>query len=592
MAKAIKKASPKAAAKSKVSQFTLYRAKVKDQVVKNYIKTGYVEKIEEFASSTPGLGPLYLMKHTPKTPKWLQRLAATFSVTDLDARTVTLQGGCIFVTTPVASYAACFGHGHIILNLEKFEANFGHHVSMNIISANALSELILASPGDVSTSRLIQSSKPTKAMNFEIHQARDLLRQVVGKVGDNSIAERASGTSGLRLATMVQPADLLGLCTKLEPHFKSPDFKKLGILTFIEPVKSKKEIEDLEKIVAAKFTKGEYNDFTISFPEIVDFLDNAFEVKFGSKHHECSAFEIPEEILEKLKGADEVIEMLKKDLKLMAISLSNDSVKKGWSLFRCLNAELKVANRLIILLHGQFFSINETFAASVEKVVSEATLPPETIPIAYEYHVVIKDKSKVAVGADELQYNSAIREALHTSTEPAHLLDQLNIWYNDISPVEFCDVLHSKAGNLRLIHTKIINGGYGSISHETRQAVNGLQIYLTKPRYREVLRQQLQKCLTDDGGFYEKDGTKYLRVKDPIIPQLVSSAPGPPDRKNLELVMALVNLNRLTKPDRSRLPFFAKLSIYDAIERANSMGVNLKVIFPEIKELTGAPPSV
>lgn len=568
--------------KPKVTQYTLYRSRAKTDDPATVLKSSHLATAEVFPCSIPNLGPLLLLTHTPKTPLWLTKISQLFGVKGLEDRTFKLQGGCIFVQTPDATYCACFGHGHLMLDTEKFEYEFGHRVSVNLVSAKSLSDLSLSTPGELSTSRQIHAAKPTRALDFNVHQARDLLRQVAGKVDDKTIAERVAGTAGLRLATKVEIKDLPSLCVRLEPYFQSADLSRLGITTQLMPVKNKALVAELFQTVQELFVHPPTQIFFLAPPDSVDFLDSTYELSFAGETYECSGLEIPAEVLQALQSSTSVVETLKK-AKLKVKSLEDETQKKSWSALRCLSLEVSHDNRLYILLHGKFFEVDKAFAEAIEEQFNAMIIPGTTIPCKYQYEEGMK-------GPDELSFNSLVRQSLHGSESPTHLLDQLNISLTESQKVEFCDIAQDYRGRLKVYHTKIIKGGYSDISHECRQAVGGMQIYLTKIDFRNELKRRLVECVDEDGGIYRKKRKNveifddYVRVEGGLIERLTEAVDDPPKRNSLDIIMILVNLNRPTESSRANLPFFAKLSLCDAFDTATALGVTLGVVFPEIEK--------
>lgn len=548
------------------------------------MRASYVSKVDEHKSTIKGLGPLFLLNYQPKTPKWVNDLASLFDIRDSDQRTIQLQGGLIVVEAAKRVFAACFGHGHILLDLNRIEENFGHHISMNLVSKKLLSELVISTPGERSTSRLIQAAKPMSALDFEIHQAQDLLRQVSGKSEDTTIADRVSGTAGLRLATKVTAGELPQLCAKLIEHFLVPNPERLGIMTQIESVTNPLEIEKLEEVLTDRIKNGQTDQMFFFPPEIVDWTEHVFSVSGEKKSYEFAGLDSPE-LWSTLKGKTELKALLCKKYKLNAVSITDEAPNRSWSLYRCISAEITHDNKIFVFFQGRFFAVNQAFADAVEKRYNVAVSKAPAISTPYRYKLVGNKKGKTPKGPHELQFNSELRESIQCPTVDAHLLDQLNIHYGDLSSVEFCDVVEAKAGKAWLYHTKIILGGYGSISHACRQAIGSLQIYLTRTRFRENLKNALEQCLSEGGDYLKKDVT-YKRIESKIAPFLTEDPRQTPNRGSLNLVLLLVNLNRLDENDRTALPFFAKLSICDAIDRAEAMGVEMSVAFAGIEEIT------
>ncbi len=128
-------------------------------------------------------------------PKWTKFLglseAETAKLTNLTAY------GLVFIPVGERWFAVSFGLGHVKLDPDAFEQDFGLRVVLNTVDPDKLRSADIRTPDENTTSRRTQTARRSDQTAFSIDIERDIVRGLAGEPKDTGFAARVAGSDGL-----------------------------------------------------------------------------------------------------------------------------------------------------------------------------------------------------------------------------------------------------------------------------------------------------------------------------------------------------------------------------------------------------------
>lgn len=130
-------------------------------------------------------------------PKWAKFLDLTEAEkTKLNNSTAY---GLVFVQASSRWFAVSFGLGHVKLDPDAFEQDFGLRVVLNTVDPDKLRSADIRTPDENTTSRRTQTARRSDQTAFSIDIERDIVRGLAGEPKDATFATRVAGSDGLTL---------------------------------------------------------------------------------------------------------------------------------------------------------------------------------------------------------------------------------------------------------------------------------------------------------------------------------------------------------------------------------------------------------
>lgn len=394
-----------------------------------------VHPLQEVAAR-PDLGMdtrLYVLPRPPNPPSWLAfvRDAASGLVPEVLNQS---SGAIILARVGGRLWGVTFGLGHMFLNDDAVEPQFGLKTALNIVDPKKLQELGTRVYDDVVVSTSQQVSRRGARDLFAIEDTRDIVRQVVGVPRDEDAFGRL--VTGNRALALTVPVDADSLCEFLDLLAKertSEAYKdEFGFIDFIKPVDEAAFIARLDARLVEVVTGALQAEVYLAPPEPITWDDvegflHVGERLDGEIHPELEL----QDYRRRVQPADVSVASLKKH-EIRMVAASSGAATRTWAVYRCLVFETELDGHLYLLSEGEWFVVEHDFAAEVTAGV--ASIP------AIDLHLPTSRR-----GEQESVYNTRAADECGLA-----LLDRKTFKFGG-SPIEVGDLV-SPAGHL--IHVK------------------------------------------------------------------------------------------------------------------------------------------
>lgn len=377
-------------------------------------------------------------------------------------------------------FAITFGLGRNLLNLEKFEEDFGLITTLNLVNENDLRSLDTNTLGNGAMKHFIQIGHSSNLNDFGIDLEKDLVKNLSGKlssergVGD---AKSISGKQSVLLSSTVNLLQIPDILKELYSYYQSKEYeKRFPGMNNAKLITTNDRIEYLDNRALRLFNGDldEENNIELSFPEFKrDHEVGSF--RFGSSnnlHEELDLKELKADLNSMLKGRLPTIQTLK-NIPIQFISDEGGQLGRS-SIYKCLSIDLTERDKQYVLNEGKWYSFNLSYVDEVNEFYNCIEIYKGDLS---EY------RSKEAIEESENKYN----ERMCLNSDNFEKLDCRCINPFDQSPFEVCDIF-DKAKNA-FIHVKH-NNGSNQISHLIMQGyVSGEQM-INKTVREKLLQQQ------------------------------------------------------------------------------------------------------
>ena len=486
---------------------------------------------------------LYLAPERGGQPRWLAYLADATDET-LPGLRNQLHGGLVLVRVihrgEQRVLAFTFGNGRTLLDLDRIEHDFGLRVVLNSVDADRLRSVETKVFDELVMHTARQASRSSPTATFDIDDTRDLLRAVAGVPRDQGFARRIAGSDSLSMSSEAEIHQLGELSRQLLELYDSEDFKEaFGFIEHVRPERTASTIERLDRQLEASLRGGPLDQSVhLAPPEVIDFdiVDGFLYPGERRDRDELHEDLVLADFLMAVGRANLTIPLLHSS-RIRAIDSGGAEVN-AWPAYRCLVFEVREGTDLYMLSEGQWFLVQQQFAAQVDADIRN--IP--TIDLGWP-----------AAGANEAErdYNARVV----ASIDNLGLFDRVRITVPGArTPIEICDVMARD----RLVHVKRRTTS-ATLSHLFAQGRGAAEAFRFEPDVREQMRIHL-------GPGHVLTGT---------IP-LLEPAP-----RQFEIVFGVVAKNAPDLP--MGLPFFSKLNLARTAKQI-SRTLGYRVAFAPIQE--------
>jgi uncharacterized protein (TIGR04141 family) len=155
--------------------------------------------------------------------------------------------GLVFVQASGRWFAVSFGLGHVKLDPDAFEQDFGLRVVLNTVDPEKLRSADIRTPDENTTSRRTQTARRSDQTAFSIDIERDIVRGLAGEPKNSAFASRVAGSDGLSITKEMEVSDLPQVCADAFAAFGKTDYKaNFAWIDQIKHVRDKTLIEQLD----------------------------------------------------------------------------------------------------------------------------------------------------------------------------------------------------------------------------------------------------------------------------------------------------------------------------------------------------------
>ena len=391
---------------------------------------------------------LFVARVAPTPPLWHEFLEAGFGRLQLPPG--AFNSAVLVMRTRYYGkdryFAATFGGGRHLLRPDSYERKFGLKVALNImfegdqdgqdLTADRVRKVNATS---VSESTLLSTRQTNRGATFEtfgVDTQSDLLGSVSGVPADGTTwGSMITGGDSVQASRTYSFSQLPGLCSDLARLERRKDYmQRFGWIDHVTHVEDPTVIQQLESALEKQLRTKKASTLRLSPPEIVEWesLDFHFSISAKKRYSDLLLSDYMAALGEDLKKL--TLKRLKGH-KVIATHKDTGDEAGSWTVFRCLDAELKLRGTPYLLVGGDFYEVSKGFLAKLDEFVSSLQKTSHKLPSSSEHE-------------HEQDYN--IRAAKGNSSYL--LMDRRNIKVSSsTSAIEFCDLLST---DRHLIHVK------------------------------------------------------------------------------------------------------------------------------------------
>jgi len=436
-------------------------------------------------------------------------------------------------------FAFAFGYGRGFLNLNLVEDNFGLKVALNSIDADKIRSVDIKNLDTVVRHSKVQTSQVGTVDNFGLNIDRDILNAVTGLSNEPALGKQISGAVSLHLSVAVKIDTLSALCKILLKKFSENTYKEyFPWVDHISEVKNKAFTEELDGLLVKAIHDKNFEQLFLAIPEIID-----WEQVQGFKYKESDE-EIKEDvhIEDVLPPEDEVKEKVNvgwlERKSVLCVGADNEAIIHEWSLYNCINYELKKDKETFLLTSGKWFRIDTAYVDFVAGEISRIM----------EYKSF---KLLPCEGEKEGDYNKKVADS---DKKRCLLLDKKLIPYGGgQNKIEVCDIFVDKKD---FLHVKRFRGS-ACLSHLFQQGHNS--------------------------AFLLRTDSEFVKKVNKELPQAWKfNETSPLDTSEYEVVFAVIS--RVKKGVREIFPFFSKVSLQQVDKQLKAYGYKVSIAKIEMKQ--------
>jgi uncharacterized protein (TIGR04141 family) len=305
----------------------------------------------------------------PNPPTWVPFLEA-MTTAPLPEMAAPLNGAIVFLSRSDRLWALTFGTGHLFVDEDRAESRFGLKTVLNLVDVEQLRSIGSRAYEDVVVRTLRQVSRRTTRDAFTIDDTRDILREVTGAPrSQDSWGTEITGGTALSLSIPIEATELPDVLDRIAIEHGRDTYKAgFAFVDFIQPVTAPGVLADLDADAMDAILGRKRSDIYLAPPEPILYEDVA-GFRFYREH--------PPEIHEELDLVDyrrrvDPATLTLDDVHSHAvrlISASTGTETRSWSVYRCLVYETTSAGRSYLLSEGEWFEIDASFVARVDREI-------------------------------------------------------------------------------------------------------------------------------------------------------------------------------------------------------------------------------
>lgn len=485
-----------------------------------------------------GTATLYVKKDAvKKVPSWANFLIKNQNLPeDLFGQGNTV-GAALVVRIGGNTFLLTFGFGFHLLKSDYIARDFGLKVTLNSIDPEKLRSLDKSNYDDNPLNSRNQSSKDVGIFDLDIDSETDMLYAITGLSTVPIFGTHVTGRDALTIHPEADLLDLPAILNESLARYRKKLPENFEWVDNIYKIKDSETNEILDLVLDEQLSGKTEGDFWLGEPEIVDWetqIGYSFDLYSNSPRVPTLSVQHVEA---HLHSRGEILSV--SSLKTQAIHINNADHQpiKSWSAYRCLYAEINYSSEQYILRNGIWYKINNDFIERIDNYL-EDIMPYEHDLMEYNHD-------------NEGDYNLAVAKLDPTYES----LDKKNISYGGPhDKIEFCDLIKDK---IDFIHVKYYRSS-STLSHLFSQGCVAAEAFVSDKDFRRKLIQKLPGTLTLNNTIDRPDAATYS-------------------------VVYAIAVNRQVP---SKLPFFSKVTLKNALKRLRALGFNVKIAsIPVSKEL-------
>lgn len=498
-------------------------------------------------NGTKNLGTLYVSyKSQGHPPSWTDLLRGGVDDAFLDDLKPRSVSGVLLIEQDDRMFAITFGHGHRFVDSDQIVTDFGLKTTLNLVDADAIRQVDRRKLDSTGRIAVEQSGIEIPILQFGLDPEQDLLRRVTARPRDADVARQLSGKEALRATVPVKLDNLSEILSKFLKISQEVTYKKtFGFIDNIAEVRDEALILKLQVEVVRLANDDTARNVFMAPPDVID-----WNLTQGLRYFDDPDDEIRPDIdlvmfkAVALDGTAITWDALERH-RIYVVD-NDDNVSNSWPAYRCLYADFQYERNVYVLTEGMWYHIDKNFSDRVSQ--NFAGIPDCTLTLP------------AWTQENEGDYNE---HAANISGGYLQLLDKKLIQFPPGGDkMEFCDLL---SRDKHLVHVKQFTSSSG-ISHLCAQAGNSAEYLKMDPDFRGLVNTKL----TDLG----------VPAAFHVPTNFTAAHAG-----QYEVVFAIAGKHAHLPIE---IPFFSKVSVYNAARRCLGMGFKVSKIKVVKDALAGA----
>lgn len=423
-----------------------------------------------------------------------------------------------------------FGYTRHLLKDSAIERNFGLIVSLNLGDPGSIKAIDKTNISHVGLQSREQAGRDVGFDAFEFDTDIDLLKSITAKAPprEGEEQETYSGRDSFSVYTSVALDTFPAVAKRLYRAFQNTAYRER--YPWVDKITEERDpaiVASLNERLVHAINVDELTRIWMAIPEIVEWEEvDSFTYKLPSGAAKMAGPACyPDIDLDswlrdtKLRGRLTLNHLTGRKIYQC---YKDDREPTGWSIYRCLNAEVDIGNAKYILNDGDWYNVEGNYAKSVDAFYQSVPLSNLTLP---NYRGLTEPKYLTTIPKAHPQYA---------------LMDCKTVMIGGgRSRIEFCD-LYSTTKDI--IHVKQY-GGSSLLSHLFSQAMVSATCFLYEPAFRAEVNKLLPHS---------------FKLADPTV--------GP---KASEYTVCIAIMSKV--PGALELPFFSKVTFNHAVRAIQRM---------------------
>lgn len=293
--------------------------------------------------------------------------------------------GLVFVPSEGRWFAISFGLGHVKLNPDACEQDFGLRVVLNAVDPKKLRSADLRTPDANTVSRRSQTSRRSEQTAFDIDAERDIVRGLMGEPKDAKLGSKVSGGDALTLRRKAKVSELPAICAEALTLYGANEYESdFGWIDQIRHVRDTATLGALRgNLVAAMneaLAAGDADDLHLAYPVIYD-PDAAGWVRFRGYGTRTIYPDLElTHYLEGLKsaGIGAYDEQMLSSHTVQECDEAGQAAGTAWKVGDCIVFETEHDGRRYVLSAGRWYEIASDLAEAVAaffEAIEQVALP-------------------------------------------------------------------------------------------------------------------------------------------------------------------------------------------------------------------------
>lgn len=414
---------------------------------------------------------LFYRKTFPSVPGWAKTLNQTYEV---EKKIESASASAVILFECEKRVMACtYGHGHVMLDSDKRENDFGLLIAANSLSDANVKLVEKANLGSILRDAT-QAANITKLQEFNVDRALSLIRRVSGS---SEVSSSLSGATSITLMSEMEVSQLDELGKILLKLFNDKSYQKtgFGIIDKIKQVHDINLLTDLDNELVSDLQTASPS-FELGVPEIETKATGHITISGTGKRTKFVDVNLAT-ALEEIGGVSNIDDLYAH--RVITYNIDGTGKLKEWSLYRGLIGSIDLKGKRYALNEGRWYRIDDALLKSANLAFQTCS---KGLDKTFPAWAVTGDPSgKNQKFEREETYNQRICKTL-----AEHLLfdqDFVPIPNTPGPGIEICDVLDVNAK--KLIHVKRSGRRSSVISHFLNQGMNSAKLLKQYPKIKD-----------------------------------------------------------------------------------------------------------